>query len=495
MEKLIASRLCLWYTVIGHRTTIAEGRRHTRAQTISGQGAIPVGHRLFASLLQCGGSGPRRLGAAGSRFNHERGCSMRGQTVLQRCLATIVILSLFVGCVSCRATQRSNKPRLESDASDAEMSELVAGNSAFAFDLYRTLCQEEEGNLFYSPYSISSALAMTYGGARGETERQMAATMHYALPQERLHPAFNALDVALTGQGKDTFQLHIANAIWGQAGYEFLPAYLDLLAENYGAGLRTLDFARKPGAARQTINDWVSEQTEEKIQDLIPEGMLGAMVRLVLTNAIYFKGKWVFPFEEGDTRDDPFTLLDGDKVTVDMMYQENSFAYAEGDGYQAVQLPYRDSSMAMLFVLPDIDRFQEFEAALSSDFVDAVTEDLASETVRLWVPKYSFESAFSLVKTLQQMRMPAAFDASADFSGMTGNRDLYISNVVHKAFVAVDEEGTEAAAATAVVVVEKEGGGALEYVVMRLDHPFLFLIRDVRSGTVLFVGRVLNPKA
>ena len=410
----------------------------------------------------------------------------------------LILVNLMVGCAGTAkgAVLQSDKPRLTSGATDAEMAELVAGNSVFTFDLYHMLRGERDGNLFYSPVSISLALAMTYAGARGETEGQMAATMHYTLPQERLHPAFNALDTALTSYGgdkdEDGFQLNIANAIWGQEGYKFLPTFLDTLAENYGAGLRTVDFINETEAARQTINDWVSDQTEEKIQDLIQKGMLDPLVRLVLTNAIYFNGKWVLPFEKNNTHDAPFTLLDGSTVSVPMMAQTTTFNYAEGNGYQAVELPYRDSDMSMLFVLPEAGRFEEIEAAFSAESVTTITEDLTPQLVRLFVPKFSFESEFNLSETLIQMGMPAAF-GNADFSGMTGNRELFIDKVVHKAFVAVDEEGTEAAAATAVIM--KLGASPESPILMRLDHPFLFLIRDNSSGTILFIGRVLNPEA
>jgi len=415
-----------------------------------------------------------------------------------RIALVLILVSPMVGCAGTvnAGLLQSDKPRLAPDATAAEMAELVAGNSTFAFDLYQMLRQEGDGNLFYSPVSISLALAMTYAGARGETEEQMAATMHYTLTQERLHPAFNALDTALTSYDEaDAFQLNIANAIWGQEGYKFLPSFLDTLAENYGAGLRTLDFVEETEAARKTINDWVSDQTEEKIQDLIPEEVLDAAVRLVLTNAIYFNGKWALPFAKKDTHDEPFTLLDGSTVSVPMMSQTKTFKYAEGDGYQVVELPYRDSNMSMLFLLPEAGRFEEIEATLSAESVTAFTEALTPQQVHLFVPKFTFESEFDLSETLIQMGMPAAFSfgAAADFSGMTGRRDLFISDVLHKAFVAVDEEGTEAAAATAVIM--KLGASPEESILMKLDHPFLFLIRDNSSGTILFIGRVLNPEA
>jgi serpin B len=400
---------------------------------------------------------------------------------------------------------QADKPRLVSDTTAAERDKVAAGNSAFAFELYQKLRQERDGNLFYSPYSISAALAMTYAGARGETEKEMADTLHFALPQERLHPAFNTLDVTLTSQAdeesEDAFQLSIANALWGQEGYEFLPAFLDTLAEHYGAGLRTLDFVQETEKARQTINDWVAEQTEGKIEDLIPPGTLNSLVRLVLTNAIYFNGKWELPFEANDTRDNAFHLLDGSTVQVPTMSQTEAFRYAEGDGYQALELPYRESNLSMILLLPEEGRFEEVEAALSAGLVSAglvsgVVADLATEQVRLSLPKFEFESDFNLSDVLVEMGMPSAFglgSSGADFSGMTGDRALAIGAVIHKAFVAVDEEGTEAAAATAVVMLEM-AAPAEEAVEMKLDRPFLFLIRDGETGTVLFVGRVMEPR-
>lgn len=420
----------------------------------------------------------------------------RSKELISRFALALMMVSVVSGCASPAkgAVLQSDKPRLASEATSAETAELIAGNSAFAFDLYQALRQKADGNLFYSPHSISLALAMTYAGARGETEQQMAATLHYTLPQEQLHSAFNTLDTTLAGysdpENEDAFQLNIANAIWGQDGYEFLPLFLDTLAENYGAGLRTVDYINATEAARQTINDWVSDETEEKIQDLIPQGTLDSLVRLVLTNAIYFNGKWVLPFEENNTHDAPFALLDGSTVTVPMMSQMEHLRYGEGDGYQAVELPYRDSSLTMLFILPETGRFEELEQALSAELVATITGELVPQQVNLFLPKFTFESEFNLSETLIQMGMPAAF-ADADFSGMTGNRDLFISEVLHKAYVAVDEEGTEAAAATAVIM--RLGAVMDESVLMRLDHPFLFLIRDNSTGTILFFGRVLNP--
>jgi serpin B len=382
-------------------------------------------------------------------------------------------------------------------ASAADLEALVGGNRAFALELYQAL-REQEGNLFYSPYSISMALAMTYAGARTGTEAQMAEVLHFSLPQAQLHPAFNALDLTLAERGEGAggrggFQLNVANALWGQAGYPFLPEFLDLLGRNYGAGLRLLDFAADAEAARLTINDWVAEQTEDRIQDLIPPGVLGAATRLVLTNAIYFNAAWAQPFEASATQDEAFHLLDGGQVTVPMMHQTESFGYLAGDGYQAVELPYEGHELSMVILLPDEGGFEAFEAGLDAAQVEAILQETSDRQVALALPRFEFEAQFSLADTLGAMGMPDAFSDQANFSGMTGTRDLFISAVIHKAFVAVDEEGTEAAAATAVVMVE--GAMPAEPLEVRVDRPFLFLIRDIQTGTVLFLGRVMDPAA
>lgn len=399
---------------------------------------------------------------------------------------------------------QSDKPRETSpDVEETELAELVAGNSAFAFDLYQAL-REEGGNLFYSPFSISVALAMTYAGAREETERQMAETLHFTLSQDRLHPAFNALDLELASRGESPageeegrFQLNIANAIWDQRDYSFLPEFLDVLAINYGAGLSLLDFATAPEASRIAINEWVSEQTEGKITDLLPPGTITIATRLVLTNAIYFNAAWHYPFDEELTHDGMFNLLDGSQVTVPMMSQTESFGYAEGDGYQAVELPYRGRDklsveLSMVIMLPEAGRFEEFESSLDSERVAAILNDLESREVDLTMPKFTYDSRFSLKETLAAMGMPLAFSGAADFSGMDGTRSLFISDVIHKAFVSVDEAGTEAAAATAVVM---RLGAPEPPVEVTIDRPFIFMILDIETGAILFVGRVVNLEA
>jgi serpin B len=428
---------------------------------------------------------------------------------MRKALRSTLTLIALVGLIGCSGpgggqppgqSAQSKKPRVTSpDVAAPDLENLARGNSAFAFDLYQYLRQGREGdNLFYSPYSISLALAMTYAGARGETEGQMANTLHFALPQERLHPALNGLDLELASRGEGSegrdgegFRLNVVNATWGQEGYEFLPEFLDTLAENYGAGLRLLDFVGDAEAARITINDWVSEQTEGRIEDLIPPDAIDALTRLVLTNAIYFNAAWATPFEETLTADGAFHLLDGGEITVPMMHQTESFGYAEGESYQVVELPYDGHELSMVILLPEAGEFEPFEDSLDAERVNGILRDLAYRQVALTMPKFEFESEFDLANTLAAMGMPDAFTSAADFSGMTGARDLFISDVIHKAFVSVDEAGTEAAAATAVVM--KFSAAVEEPVEVAVDHPFIFLIRDIRTGTILFVGRVTDP--
>ena len=392
---------------------------------------------------------------------------------------------------------RSDRERNDSPRAPArDLKALAQGNNTFALDLYREL-SHGQGNLFYSPFSISQALAMAFAGARGETERQMANTLHYELPQSALHPSFNALDRELASRGRDLqveenqfFELNIANAMWGQQGYEFLPDFLDVLAENYGAGLRPVDFAGAPEESRVKINDWISEETQDKIRDLLPFGAVDRLTRLVLTNAIYFNASWQWPFDKRLTRELPFHLAGGGMVEVPMMTETSRdfYGYVKGNGYQAVDVPYSSGEMSMTILLPDQGTFGEFEDSLNAQVLDRIFDDIEIGNITLTMPLFELESEFSLDQTLADMGMPDAFGAGADLSGMTGTRELWISEVVHKAFVSVDEEGTEAAASTAAVFLESEP------LMVTVDRPFIFLIRDRDTGTVLFLGRVMNPK-
>jgi serpin B len=426
---------------------------------------------------------------------------------MKKTLMALLVVAVVVGLAGCAQPAAgevvtSEKQRVTSpDVSEAELRAQVDGNSAFAFDLYHGVLEEENvhDNLFYSPYSISLALTMTYAGARGETAQQMADTLHLVLPDANLHAAFNKLDMELASRGKgaagkdgEEFRLNVVNAIWGQEGYPFLAGFLDTLAEDYGAGLRTLDFSGETEKSRQTINRWVSEQTEERIENLLEKGDIGPDTVIVLTNAIYFNGAWLHPFEQSLTRDQAFHRLDGTTVMVPMMRQTESFGYTEGENYQAAELLYDGGELSMVVLLPREGEFHSFEAGLDSQRVTNVLADLSRTPVALTMPKFNYESKAYLKKVLSEMGMPVAFTPEADFSGMVGPpAHPWIDNVIHQSFVDVDEAGTEAAAATAVVMVESAAPG--EPVEVTVDRPFVFLIRDIETDSFLFVGRVLDP--
>jgi serpin B len=402
-------------------------------------------------------------------------------------------------------SEKQRETSLEMD--QADLTALVTGNNSFAFDLYQTL-KNTDGNLFYSPYSISEALAMAYAGARGNTEKQIAATLHFDLPQNLLHASFNSLDQELARRGQETefgdgqsFQLHVVNAIWGQRNYKFLTDFLDVLAVNYGAGLKIVDFEGAPEQSRVTINEWVSGQTEGKINELIPQGIINRLTRLILTNAIYFNSDWQSPFDDKMTYIGVFHLLDGGMVPVLMMRQTKSLGYSEGKYYQAIELPYKDNQLSMVILLPDDGKFNTFEQSLDAQKVAAIMKDIETgnpssavdrHQVAVIMPKFKYESDFQLNDALTSMGMTDSFGRNADFSGMTGTREIFIGIVIHKAFVSVDERGTEAAAATVVAMVGAPPG---EPIPVTIDRPFIFLIRDIQSGAILFIGRVLNPGA
>jgi serpin B len=412
-------------------------------------------------------------------------------------LASLVLSSL-AGCAPGPAgvtVAQSALPREPSPSiPEGDLPALVEGDTGFGLALYQVL-RQEEGNLFYSPFSISLALAMAYAGARGQTEQEMAQALRFTLPQDRLHPAFNALLLDLDRRAEEAddeaFQMSIANSIWGQQDYAFLQEYLDVLARNYGAGMRLVDFMNAPEEARVAINDWVSEETEERIQDLIPEGVIDTLTRLVLANAIYFKASWSEQFEEGDTRPQDFHLLDGSAVSVPMMHQSATFRYGESQGVQAVELPYVGDEVAMLILMPQSGGFETFESSLTPEVLQSLIASMEPRQLTLGMPKYEIRSRFALVPALAELGISTAFGSEADFSGIDGTRELYISDVVHQAFVSVDEAGTEAAAATAVFF----GLTAMPMAPfeLTLDRPFVFLLRDVQTGAILFAGRLVNP--
>jgi serpin B len=371
---------------------------------------------------------------------------------------------------------------------------VVEGNTAFALDLYQQL-RTQPGNLFFSPYSISTALAMTYAGARGNTEAQMAQALHFELGQEELHPAFAVLQGRLNAiQASGDVQLSIANALWPHVDYPLLPAFLSLVEAHYGVALSALDY-RDPEAARQRINAWAETQTRGKIRDLIPSGLLNPMTRLVLTNAIYFKSHWARQFDPARTEDAPFIVRPGQRVMIPMMAQKLECGYRQSADLQVVELPYVGRDLSMLILLPkQADGLASLEEQLTSHNLQMWSQQLYRSEVQLFLPRFKIEAAFRLEGALLALGMADAFSMGlADFAGMDGTDLLFIGAVLHKAFVEVNEEGTEAAAATAVLMMKMSM--PMPPPVFRADHPFLFLIRENKSGSILFLGRVVDPAA
>lgn len=392
----------------------------------------------------------------------------------------------------------SDKARNTAPAiSQSELASATQSGRSFSVDLYKALAKEKE-NLFFSPHSIVEALMMTYAGAQGTTATEMREVLHIGMSDDKAHGAMNAIDLALASRGQNQkgvdgqpFRLKVANALWGQDGYAFQSSYLDTIATNYGAGVQLVDFVTDAPGARLAINGWVAQKTEDKIQDLIPEGILSATTRLVLTNAVYFNASWQAPFDPARTDTKPFyTNLELEKsVQAPTMHSvEAATASYQASGVTAVELPYAGRELSMVVIQPD--DLASFESALTQTSLDAILAGLSPHLIDLSLPKWKFTDDTSLAAPLKALGMPSAFSASADFSGINGGKDLLIQEVLHKAFVGVDEAGTEAAAATAVII----GVTSIpEYVAVKIDRPFLFLIRDNATGAVVFMGRVVDP--
>jgi serpin B len=413
---------------------------------------------------------------------------------------SVILLAAWV--VMWQSTEALTKETRTPPTEDPLMSDVrmvVAGNTEFAFDLYEQLkshpkIKEDGGNLFFSPYSISTALAMTWAGARSETQKQMAQVLHFSLPQSRLHHAFEELERQLnTVNKKDGYELSVANALWGQKGCGFLDEFLELTEKKYAARLREVDFVTETEKARKLMNRWVEEQTNNKIKELIQPSVLGPLTRLVLTNAIYFRGDWAKPFREGDTVHTAFYVSTDQTEEVAMMCQEENFKYAGLREAQILELPYKEDKLSMVVLLPTkIDGLAGLEESLTAQRLAKYLQNLHSQKVVVYLPKFRMASEVNLAGALETLGMPNAFlPQKADFSGMNGRQDLFISAVLHKAFVDVGEHGTEAAAATAVTMGQTAVPSPLP--VFRADHPFLFVIKDRRCHSILFVGRFVNP--
>lgn len=378
-----------------------------------------------------------------------------------------------------------------------DVSGIVDGGNQFAFDLYEQL-RSKDGNLFFSSSSISMALAMTYAGSAGDTEAEMAKTLHFEMPKNQVHNEMRALQNYWTTPDKQTgIRLNLANRLWGQESYKFLPEFLSVTREKYGVELARLDF-RRANEASEEINKWVSDQTEGKITDLMSPDALSSVPRLVLTNAVYFKGNWSEPFKKSRTKEEDFHLTATDIIKVPLMHRWDEFRYGAVDNLQILKLPYGDGSISMVVLLPaKKDGLANLEATLTFQNLQRWLKSVRHEDeVKVYLPKFKTTAEFMLSGTLQSLGMKSAFNPdAADFSGITESEDVFISAVIHKAFVEVNEEGTEAAAATGIAMA---GSAApieeqKEPPVFRVDHPFVFLIQDNRNDAILFLGRVTNP--
>ena len=407
----------------------------------------------------------------------------------------------IAGCIDTPgATPENITPPAGEETPASDPGDVAAGNTRFALDLYHRLADDPKyvgKNIFFSPYSISSALAITGEGARGTTADEIRATLHLPADDTIRREGFATIDAGLNS-GDENYTLRTANALWAEKTYTFLPGYVDVARRWYSADAKNLDFIGNPEGSRATINRWVEEKTEDRIRDLLPAGSIDPMTRLVITNAIYFKGTWVKQFDPEKTRDDEFRVGPEKTVTVPMMHRMDEdaiYGYNETDALQVLEMPYahrNGSELAMLVLLPKDDDLTAARDALDPEAITTIRQSLVEQRVKVSFPKFTLETEYSLPGTLAAMGMPTAFTDTADFSGMDGTRELSISGVVHKAFVDVNEEGTEAAAATGVVVgITSVRPDTTP--VFRADHPFVFLIIDKDSGTILFMGKVADP--
>lgn len=409
-------------------------------------------------------------------------------------ISFLIILSVYTSSMPSLCSQGSGLSTANN--------ELVNGNSEFAINLYQELSRKKSGNLFFSPYSVSTALALIYAGARGQTAEEMRRALHFpsvSFEDPQLHSAFSDL-IKATVASDNSYQLSVANALWGQQDFKFLPEYVALLNEKYAAGFAQLDFSAHSEEARQAINSWVEKKTNEKIKELFKPGTIDQSTRLVVTNAIYFKGSWVSGFDPKQTKQESFksrTTLTQQNFTTNMMHQVDNFKYGEQTDLQVIELPYADenssSHLSMIILLPKkIDGLPNLEKTLNADKINQLFPVMSSRTVDLSIPKFRAINQIDLGGVLANLGMPLVFGDRADLSAMTGDHELRLSRVVHKAFVDVNEEGTEAAAATGGTVAAS-AAKPQEPVVMHADHPFLYLIRDNRTSSILFIGRMVDP--
>jgi serpin B len=408
---------------------------------------------------------------------------------LPRWFATLLVSAICLAGVDTSITHAGTD--------DQDVATIAAENNDFAVDLYGQLAGTP-GNLFFSPYSIDSALAMTLTGAGGQTAAQMRTVLHSSLSPRRMNAAFSTLsgdlDSAGTVGNQQVYDVAVANSLWGQSGFNFKAGFLQTLQQYYGATLNTVDFASNPDQAGDAINQWVAQETNNKIQDLFPSGSLSPNTQLVLVNAIYFLGNWQTPFNTADTTDKPFHVGGGQPdVSVSTMKQvQPAMNYFENDQMQVVELPYLEGELSMFVLLPrDLDGLPALEEKLTGTRLNRWLRGLEQRQVTVFLPKFKLSSEFDLSSTLSDLGMVDAFTNGADFSGIAPG--IHIEKALHKAYVSVDEAGTEAAAATGFATADAVPYIPIPPAVFRANHPFIFLIRDNVSGAILFMGRVTDP--
>lgn len=412
----------------------------------------------------------------------------------KRLLMIFIIIAAIVG-VAIYAKAQMFIPLHNNANDDGATSEginaVIKANNQFALDLYSEL-SASDGNVFFSPYSISAALAMTYEGARGKTADEIQSVFHFPADGNLRKPAFASIHNQLN-KPNSKYELSVANALWAQKDYKFLESYLTTIKQFYDGNATNLDFINSTEESRETINRWVEDKTNNKIKELFPEDSLNEATRLVLTNAIYFNGTWKKQFEKDQTENEDFKVSSTKKISVPMMSQtdeDSKFNYAETNELQMLEMPYEGKKLSMLVLLTKNNNLRMLESSLSLNKINGWKNKLKKQRVFVNIPKFTFDKKYSMQKTLAKMGMPTIFTSGADLSGMDGTKDLFVEDVIHKSFIDVNEEGTEAAAATGVA---KTLGMPRSVTTFHADHPFIFLIQDKKSGNILFLGRVMNP--
>jgi len=394
-----------------------------------------------------------------------------------------------------KENDESDQYPIADDAKSTEegIKNVVNANNEFSFDLYPKLAESNSSNIFYSPYSIYSAMAMTYEGAQGKTADEMKFVFRF--PESNILRSNFAAIYNKINEENEAYELKTGNALWVQKDYAFLKDYLDRIKKYYGGKAENLDFINEKEKSRKTINAFIEEQTNNKIKDLIPAGFINELTRLVLTNAIYFKGTWEWEFDESKTREEDFKIAPDNTVKVQMMNMSPDpdkikFNYAKTDDLQMLELPYKGNKISMLILLPSKD-LESIESSLTVEKINDYKNEMKETKLdSISLPKFEFDTKYFINDALKELGMPTAFSGNADFSGMTGQKDLFISSVIHQAYIKVDEKGTEAAAATAVTM---KLGIILEKEIFNADHPFIFIIQEKDTGNILFSGRVVNP--